>query len=85
MNKDFNPEKITLPPELQGRQFFHLEEFGKLIGVTANTVSRWGKTGLLKITKFSPRCQMVSLSELERFKRGEMMEPREEEAETKPK
>jgi len=85
MNKDFNPEKITLPPELEGRQFFHLDEFGKIIGVTANTVSRWGKIGLLKITKFSPRCQMVSISELERFKRGEMMEPRMEEVESKPK
>jgi hypothetical protein len=72
--KEFNPEKIVLPEHLQRRQFFHLEEFGKLIGVTANTVSRWGKLGFLKITKFSPRCQMVSISELERFKRGEMME-----------
>ena len=73
--KNINPEKITLPPELQERQFFHLDEFGKLIGVTANTISRWGRIGLLKITKFSPRCQMVSISELERYKRGQMMEP----------
>ena len=82
MSREFNPEKITLPPELEGRQFFHLDEFGKIIGVTANTVSRWGKLGLLKITKFSPRCQMVKKSELERFLRGEMMEVQE--AETAP-
>ena len=81
MSREFSPEKITLPPELEGRLWFHLDEFGEIIGVTANTVSRWGKLGLLKITKFSPRCQMVKKSELERFMRGEMME----EAETKTK
>ena len=85
MKNDFDPERIVLPPELEGRQFFHLDEFGKIIGVTANTVSRWGKIGLLKITKFSPRCQMVNISELERFKRGEMMEPRAEGVEPKTK
>ena len=77
MRREFVPEKITLPPELEGRQFFHLDEFGKIIGVTANTVSRWGKLGLIKITKFSPRCQIVKKSELERFLRGEMMEDEE--------
>jgi len=79
MKNDFNPETVTLPPELEGRQFFHLDEFGKIIGVTANTVSRWGKLGFLQITKFSPRCQMVKRSELERFLRGEMMTSKQEE------
>ena len=72
--KDFNPEKITLPPELEGRLFFTPKEFGALVGVHRGTIFRWAQAGHLRLTKFSPRCSMVPKSELERYMRGEMME-----------
>ena len=74
MTKDFNPEKIILPPELEGRLFFTPKEFGALVGVHRGTIFRWAQAGYLKLTKFSPRCSMVPKSELERYMRGEMME-----------
>jgi hypothetical protein len=43
MNKDFNPEQIALPPELEGRLFLTFEEFGALIGANAVTVRAWGR------------------------------------------
>jgi len=84
-NNDFNPEKITLPPELEGRLFLTFEEFGALLGVHRATIFRWAAAGYLKLRKFSPRCSMVPRTELERFMRGEMMEPRAEGAESKQK
>jgi predicted site-specific integrase-resolvase len=74
MDRDFNPETITLPPELDGRLFFTPKEFGDLLGVHRGTIFRWAQAGYLKLRKFSPRCSMVPRSELERYVRGEMME-----------
>ncbi|MDR0474543.1 MAG: helix-turn-helix domain-containing protein [Treponema sp.] len=71
--KDFNPETVSLPPELQGRLFFTPKEFGALLGVHRATIFRWAAEGYLKMQKFSPRCSMVPKTELERFMRGEMM------------
>ena len=70
-----NPETITLPPELEGRLFFTAAEFGKMVGKTATTVLRWRRMGYLKMRQFSPNFYMVPKSELERYMRGEMMEP----------
>jgi len=71
---DVNPAAIKLPPELEGRTFFTLEEFGQLAGRTPGTIRVWGKKGFLKLRRFSPKSLMVPLSELERYMRGEMME-----------
>ena len=71
------PENIALTPEYGDRQFLRLDEFGKLLGVSATTVSRWGRLGLIKVTRFSPRCNLVNITEIERIKRGEMFETRE--------
>lgn len=72
---DFNPGLIKIPQELEGRMFFTTKEFGALVGKSSSTVSRWYREGWLKMAKFSPRCRMVPKSELDRFLRGEMMEP----------
>jgi len=70
---EINPATIKLPPELEGRTHFTIAEFGKLIGKTPDTIRRWGRKGWLKLQKFNPKCQMVPLSELERYTHGEMM------------
>jgi len=54
MNRDFNPEKITLPPELEGRLFFTTKEFGAMAGVHRGTVFRLAQAGYLKLRKFKP-------------------------------
>jgi hypothetical protein len=71
---EVNPATIKLPPELEGRQFFTPEEFGRLVGKSAPTIHRWRRAGFLRMRKFCPRSYMVPLSELERYMRGEMME-----------
>ena len=71
---EVNPVTIKLPPELEHRLFFTPKEFGDLLGISSVTVLRWGKRGWLKLRKFSPKCFMVPLSELERYMRGDMME-----------
>jgi hypothetical protein len=77
MNKDFNPEQIALPPELEGKLFLTTQEFAKLAGVTSQCVYGWAKAGYLRLKKYSPRCSMVPRSEVLRYLMGEMMEPRE--------
>jgi len=74
MKNDFNPETITLPPELEGRQWLTCKEFGSLLGASAVTISRWGKLGIVKVRRFTPRCTMIHVSEIERLRRGELME-----------
>jgi hypothetical protein len=74
MNKDFNPEKIALPPELEGRLFLTFEEFGALIGASAVTVRTWVRKGIVKIGRFTPRCNRIPVSEVEHLKRGELMD-----------
>jgi hypothetical protein len=71
---DFNPLTITLLPELKGRLFFTVKEFGSLVGKSREAIFRWARLGYIKLIKFSPRNSMVSIKELERFMRGEMME-----------
>jgi len=85
MNNDFNPEKITLPPELEGKLFLTMQEFAKLAGISRSSVYGWGKKGYLRLKKYSPCCLMVPKNEVLRYLRGEMMEPRAEEVESKPK
>jgi len=78
--KDFNPETIKLPPELENRLFFTPNEFGALVKASIASLHRWRRAGWLKMTQFTPRCYMVPRSELERYSRGEMMstaEPRQ--------
>ena len=72
--KDFNPEKITLPPELEGRLYLTFEEFGALVGASAVTIRTWARKGIVKIKRFTPRCNRIPISEVERLKRGELME-----------
>ena len=74
MKNDFDPEKITLPPELEGRLFLTFEEFGALIGASPVTVRSWARKGIVKIRRFTPRCNRIPVSEVERLKRGELME-----------
>ena len=74
MTKDLNPETITLPPELQGRLWLSYKEFGSLLGASAATIGRWGKMGIVKVRRFTPRCTMIHVSEIERLKNGELME-----------
>jgi len=74
MKNDFNPETITLPLELAGRLWLTFEEFGDLAGVSAITVRAWARKGIVKIKRFTPRCNRIPISEVERLKRGELME-----------
>ena len=72
--KDFNPEKITLPAALEGRLFLTFEEFGSLIGASAVTVRAWARRGIVKIKRFTPRCNRIPISEVERLKNEGLME-----------
>ena len=72
-------ENLALPPELANRHFLTPKEFGSLLGVTDTAIYNWGRRGLIKITRMTPRNCLISVAELERIKRGEMMEPREPE------
>ena len=74
VKETINPVAIKLPPELEGRMFLTPAEFGGLVGKSKTTVLRWGRVGWLKLRKFSPKCIMVPVNELERYMRGEMME-----------
>jgi predicted site-specific integrase-resolvase len=74
MHNDFNPEDIALPPELEKRQWLTFEEFGALAGVSAVTVRSWKRKGIVKVRQFTPRCNRIPVSEVERLKRGELME-----------
>jgi excisionase family DNA binding protein len=60
---------------LEERKFFTYAEFGRLVGVSGLTVWRWVRLGYLRAARFSPRCVMIPRAELERYERGEMMEP----------
>jgi len=66
-----------LPPELENRPYLSPEEFGKHIGRSGATVLRWGRKGWLRLKEFSPRNWMVPIGEVQRYMRGEMLEPRE--------
>jgi len=74
MDGKFNPEKITLPPELEGRLYLTFEEFGSLLGLQAATIRYWRRKGIVKAVQFTPRCNMIPVSEVDRLKRGELME-----------
>jgi len=74
MKSDFDPEKIALPPELEGRLFLTFEEFGALIGVTGQTVYKWSRRGIVKIKRFTPKCSRVPIAEVDRLRRGELMD-----------
>jgi len=72
--KDFNPETVSLPPELAGRQWLTFEEFGSIAKASAPTVRKWARQGIVRTTRFTPRCVRVPISEIDRLKRGELME-----------
>jgi hypothetical protein len=74
MKSDFDPEKIVIPPSLEGRLFLTFEEFGSLIGASAVTVRSWARKGIVKIKRFTPRCNRIPITEVERLKRGELMD-----------
>ena len=74
MMKNINPVTIKLPANLEGRSFLTPAEFGGLVGRDKSTILSWGRKGWLRLRKFSPKCIMVPLSELERYMNGEMME-----------
>ena len=78
-------EKIHLPPELVGKLFLTTQEFAKIAGVTRECIYGWAKAGHIRLKKYSPRCSMVPRNEVLRYLRGEMMEPRAEGIEPKPK
>jgi len=75
---DFNPELITLPLKLENRKYLTFEEFGSLVGgVKPPTIRYWIRKGILKAHRFTPRCNMIPISELDRLRRGELMETTE--------
>ena len=78
-------EKNHLPPELVGKLFLTTREFAKIAGVTRECIYGWAKQGHIRLKKYSPRCSMVPRNEVLRYLRGEMMEPRAEDVETKTK
>jgi len=45
VKSDFNPEQITLPPELEGKLFLTTREFAALAHVTRECVYGWAKAG----------------------------------------
>ena len=65
---------VSLPPELKGRLYLTFEEFGSLLGLGAATIRYWRRKGIVKAVKFTPRCSMIPIPEVERLKRGELME-----------
>jgi len=73
MKNDFNPEDLTIPAELQGRQWLTLAEFGSLIGVSGAAINNWRRKGIIKSTQFTPRCVRIPISEVGRLQRGELM------------
>jgi excisionase family DNA binding protein len=60
---------------LSEKKFFTYAEFGSIVGVSKITVYSWVRKGYLRAARFSPRCVMIPRAELERYERGEMMEP----------
>jgi hypothetical protein len=74
MNNNFDPEKIALPKELEGRLFLTFEEFAALVGASPVTVRSWARKGIVKIRRFTPRCNRIPVAEVERLKRGELMD-----------
>jgi hypothetical protein len=84
MKSDFNPEKITLPPELEIKTYLTTREFADMAGVTVECVYLWGKKDYLRIKKFGGRCH-IPKNEVLRYLRGELRMPRAEGAEPKPK
>jgi len=79
---DCQNEVLTQTWEPSGKLFFTAKEFGSLAGVSKETVYRWAKLKnekgepLLIMKEFSPKEKRIPRSELERYLRGEMMEPR---------
>jgi len=67
-------ENISLPPELKNRQWLTYEEFGALLGLKAGAIRQWRRTGIIKARQFTPKCFRIHVSELERLRRGELME-----------
>ena len=45
------------------KEFMDYEEFARLIGTTAKTISRWERTGRVKATRFGPRVSRIHRSE----------------------
>jgi excisionase family DNA binding protein len=60
---------------LSEKRFFSYAEFGSIVGVTKQTIYMWVKKGYLRAARFSPQCVMIPRAELERYEKGEMMEP----------
>jgi len=54
MSREFVPEKITLPPELEGRLWLTFEEFGSLLGLGAATIRYWRRKSIVKAVQFTP-------------------------------
>jgi hypothetical protein len=54
MSSDFNPEKIIVPPELEGRLFFTPAGFGAMLGVHRATIFRWAAAGVFKTAEIQP-------------------------------
>jgi len=59
-------------------------ERGEIIGKPTVNI-RYAEAGYIRLKKYSPRCSMVPRNEVLRYLRGEMMDPRTEGAEPKPK
>jgi hypothetical protein len=66
MKSDFDPEKIVIPPHLEGRLFLTFEEFGALVGASPVTVRAWARKGIVKIRRFTPRCNRIPIDEVRR-------------------
>lgn len=67
-------ENIKLPPELNNRQWLTYAEFGSLLGLGAAAIRGWKRKGIIKTRQFTPKCHRIHVSELDRLRRGELME-----------
>jgi len=74
--KGFNPENIQPPKNLEGRVWLTFKEFGSIAGISESTVRTWRRRGLVKSRRFTPRCNMIHISEVGRLMRGELYEGR---------
>ena len=70
---EFNPDN-NLPAWLEGKIWLTYEEFGSLAGVGEAAIRVWGKKGIVKVTKFTPHCNRIHISEVNRLYRGELMD-----------
>ena len=66
------PEFVTIPEHLRSRVFLTYAEFGGITGKSAATIAYWARSGYIRVARSGPRSPMVPVTEVERWKNGEI-------------